>query len=240
MSDFVTLLHQSPLVGDFGPQYHEFHGDQWIKEPWNAFSSLFFLVPVFYWVWKLKGQYRRHAAITIALPFLFLNGMGSTIYHAFRAHSFWLYLDFMPAMILMVLLAVYFWNKIIGNWWISSGIVVALTVGRILLFYVLKDHVDKSVAISIGYFITGFMILVPLLFMLIRTQWFKWHLIALTFLFLGAALFFRNLDYPTPNPFPEFLPQGTHFLWHVVSAFAVFSLGWYLFHIRERELEEIK
>ena len=76
------------FIRDSGPFYHEFHADAFIKEPWNAYSSLFFLVPVIFWVWKLRGQYRENLIITLMLPLLFLNGIGSTLYHAFRAADF--------------------------------------------------------------------------------------------------------------------------------------------------------
>ena len=240
LTDFVTLLHYSPVVNDGGPIYHEFHEHDWIKEPWNAFSSLFFLVPVFYWIWKLRGQYKRHIIITAILPLLFLNGVGSTMYHAFRAHQFWLTLDFLPALVMMLVLGTYFWTKITGTW--KKGIlVIPISIGLITaLFYAMREGVidipDNS-APNIIYTINGLNFIgIPVFILLRRTNFYKWHLMAWTAVFLIGAVTFRSLDYPTDNPFPDLMPQGTHFLWHVISAFAVFSLGWYLYHLREFEL----
>ena len=57
---FISIIVDArEMIQDSGPWYHEFHGEANIKEPWNAFSSLFFLVPVFYWVWRLHGEYRK-------------------------------------------------------------------------------------------------------------------------------------------------------------------------------------
>ena len=99
-------------IYDSGPLYHEFQFDSWIREPWNAFSSLFFLVPVIFWLWRLRGQYRRYPMIIIFLPFLFLNGIGSSLYHAFRSSDLALMLDWMPAFIMNLLLSL---NEIQGT-----------------------------------------------------------------------------------------------------------------------------
>jgi hypothetical protein len=52
-------------IHDSGPLYHEFHADSLIKEPWNAISSLFFLAPVIFWLWKLRGRARGIAALAL-------------------------------------------------------------------------------------------------------------------------------------------------------------------------------
>lgn len=236
----TTLLHRHPAVLDRGPNYHEFHANWFIKEPWNAFSSLFFLVPVFYWVWKLRGQYKEHMIITALLPLLFLNGLGSTLYHAFRASNFWLMLDALPAAIMMLILGVYFWTRVTGSW--KKGIlIIPIAFGLIFGFFGLADagvlHIDRDAGANFIYTLNGLSLLgAPIGIIMYRTHFYKWHLMALTALFLIGAVIFRSLDYPHDNPFPDLMPQGTHFLWHVVSAFAVFSLGWYLYYLKGLDL----
>ncbi len=230
-----TLTNPRDFILDSGPLYHEFHFDSWIKEPWNAYSSLFFLIPVLFWLWKLRGQYRKYSMITILLPLLFLNALGSTIYHAFRASDLALMLDWMPAMVMNLILCWYFWNKLIKKPLISGVIVLTFfMLSGFIMSYFGATLGDR--AINLSYLLIGIGFIIPMMTFLINTRFYKWHLLAMTFLFLGIALLFRILDYPTPNPFPELLPQGTHFLWHIVSALAVFSLGFYFKAIRDKNL----
>lgn len=231
------LSHIDPqeYIQDSGPMYHEFHADAWIHEPWNAFSSLFFLVPVIFWVWKLRGQYMRYPMITIFLPFLFLNGIGSTVYHAFRASDIALLLDWLPAFIMNLILCWYMWNKVLRKPFLSGLVVLGFITAT---FFTMAMHAPGmgDLAANLAYLMIGLCLLTPSFIYLYRTRFYKWHLLILTFVALGLALLFRSLDYPTPNPFPEILPQGTHFLWHMVSALAVFSLGFYFKAVRDREL----
>ena len=221
------------LILDSGPHYHEYEPGLFIKEPWNAASSVFFLVPVFYWVWKLRGRYKEHAHITFMLPFLFLNGIGSTMFHALRGYDEWLFLDFAPAALMSLFVAGYLWNKLIRKVWLTVVVLIALNALRVL-FFVGIELKDDLVA-NVNYLITGIMFLIPIIVILVRTKGYKWHLVVLTALFLGGALLFRYLDHPRPNLIE---PMGTHFLWHVTSALAVFSLGWYLFRIRHINISE--
>ena len=97
---------------------------------------------------------------------------------------------------------------------------------------VLSQHTGLS-GPSIGYFFTGAAFLVPVIIDLKRNHWKYVRLYLLSLFFLVLALLFRILDYPTPNPFP-WLPQGTHFLWHITSSLAVFTLGFYIYNTTDR------
>ncbi|MBN2747790.1 MAG: hypothetical protein JXR34_13770, partial [Bacteroidales bacterium] len=170
-----TILNPRDFIYDSGPLYHEFHFDSWIKEPWNAYSSLFFLLPVLFWLWKLRGQYLKYPMITILLPLLFLNAIGSTVYHAFRASNLALMLDWMPAMIMNTILCWYFWNKIIKKPLISGGIV--------LTFFMLSGFIMSNFAATLGdrainlsYLLIGLGFLIPMLIFLFNTRFYKWHL----------------------------------------------------------------
>jgi len=218
-------------IHDSGPLYHEFHPDSLIKEPWNAISSLFFLVPDIFWLWKLRGQYRKYLMITLLLPLLFLNGIGSTLYHAFRSSQLALLLDWMPAFIMNLLLAWYMWKKVMNRPVISIFVVLGFYLLAILSVFSMATYF-KEMSANIGYLFIGLSFLLPSMIFLWRTNFYKWYLLLISFVLLGTALLFRSLDYPTPNPFPELLPQGTHFLWHITSALAVFSLGYYLMFIQ--------
>lgn len=232
-------INPRDFILDSGPLYHEFHTDALVKEPWNAFSSLFFLVPVAFWIWRLRGVYMQYPMITILLPLLFLNGIGSTIYHAFRAYEWALLLDWLPAFIMNLILATYMWKLVVKRFWLAIILVIAFYGLAIFSVFSLREQIQEMAA-NIGYFFIGMSILIPSFIYLYRTHFYKWYLLIGTFVFLGLALLFRSLDYPTPNPFPELLPQGTHFLWHMVSALAVFTMGYYFYFIRNKERMKAK
>ncbi|EMR01263.1 hypothetical protein [Cesiribacter andamanensis] len=101
---------QAPLLlpADGGPVYAETDLSRPLVEPWNAVSSLAILLPAVYWALRLRGQYRQHPFLALCLPLLFLGGLGSTLYHAFRSHRLWLMLDITPTALLTLLLALFF------------------------------------------------------------------------------------------------------------------------------------
>lgn len=217
--------------------YHEFHPDALIKQPWNAFSSLVFFVPVIYWLWNLRGHYREHPVLTSILPLLFLNGLGSTLFHARNGGFVFMMLDVIPPLLMMMYLSIYFWKVSIGSWYKGIFIILGFIALNVLNMN-WHNHIGNiSRGINVFYAINGMMILLPVIFVLKNQNWSGWKLIVTAFSLIGIALLFRTLDYPNPNPLPEILPQGTHFLWHIFSAMAVFPLGYFLKGIRKTKPE---
>jgi hypothetical protein len=175
----------------------------------------------------LRGKYRTYGIITALLPLLFLNGLGSTLFHAFRASNWFLLMDWLPAALMTLILSIYFWHRITQKVWKAIGVVGGFYTLAFTMVKVLSQQTGLS-GPSIGYFFTGAAFLVPVIIDLKRNQWKHVGLYLLSLFCLVLALLFRILDYPTPNPF-AWLPQGTHFLWHVTSSLAVFSLGFYIY-----------
>ncbi len=229
------MLQSNPLIQDSGPIYHEFIADAIVKEPWNAYSSLFFLVPVIFWIFKLRGQYRENWVIVLTLPFLMLNGIGSTFYHAYRAYNFFLFLDFMPAIVICIIVATYFWTKILGKWYWGLLIILSAYFIAGLAINLLAPIFGRAAG-NMGYLIIGIAFLLPAILLLFKTNYYRWELILISIFLLALAITFRSLDYPTPNPLPNLLPQGTHFLWHIFSALSVFSLGYYIYFLNRRNI----
>jgi len=227
MIDSLELIHRKQQIFDHGPMYNEFVHGTLIHEPWNAYSSLCFFIPVIFWLIYLHGKYRTYGIITTLLPLLFLNGLGSTLFHAFRASNWFLLLDWLPAALMTFILSIYFWHRITQKVWKAIGVVLGFYTLAFTMVKVLSQQTGLS-GPSIGYFFTGAAFLVPVVIDLKRNQWKHAGLYLLSLLFLLLALLFRILDYPTPNPF-TWLPQGTHFLWHVTSSLAVFTLGFYIY-----------
>ena len=233
MIDSLELAKRQAVIFDHGPMYNEFVHDAVIHEPWNAYSSLFFFIPVIFWLVYLRGKYRTYGIITALLPVLFLNGLGSTLFHAFRASNWFLLLDWLPAALMTLMLSIFFWYRITQTVWKAIGVVCGFYALAFTMVKVLSQQTGLS-GPSIGYFFTGAAFLVPVVIDLKRNQWKHAGLYVVSLFFLVLALLFRILDYPTPNPFP-WLPQGTHFLWHVTSSLAVFTLGFYIYKTTDEE-----
>lgn len=233
----VILQQRNPFITDHGPMYHEFHADAFIKEPWNAYSSLFFLVPVFFWAIKLWGHYRENLIIVLILPLLLLNGIGSTFYHAFRSSNVFLVMDFAPAMLMSLIIGTYLWTKVFGKWYWGLLIIIAA-------FFISRSvsgtfaHWLGISRINFSYIINGTTFLLPAIIILFKSNFYKWAYVLISILLLSGAIIFRSLDYPTPNPFPGILPQGTHFLWHICTALAVFSMGYYFYYFKDIKFQK--
>jgi len=209
---------------DGGPVYFETDLGHFIVEPWNAFSSLTFLIPVIYLLFKLRGQYRNYTFLLFwAAPLMALGGIGSTIYHAFRASRFFLFMDFVPIAFLTISISIYFWLKILPKWWYVL-IIIAASVG---IRFLMWGFFSGSGSINASYFLTGLMIFLPAIIFLFRTNFFEFRHLLYSAIFLVLALFFRYADdWQTP-----LLPNGTHWLWHVSTSIGAVAMANYLVKI---------
>lgn len=222
-------VHQEVVrvLMDGGPLYHETNLHHFIVEPWNAYSSLAFLVPAIYWLIKLRGQYRDYQFLMYCIPFLILGGLGSTFYHAFRSSVFFLVMDVLPISILTLSVGIYFWYKILPQRW-HVLIIIATFLGlRILTF----TYFEGQMGINLSYFVTGVMMFTPGLILLIRTDFYYYQHLILSVILFAIGLSFRKLDTMLGNYFP----MGTHWLWHIFTAAAVMPLSFYLEKIRAFE-----
>ncbi|MFP4471212.1 MAG: hypothetical protein ACLFPE_11035 [Bacteroidales bacterium] len=210
---------------DGGPMYFETDFDQWIVEPWNAFSSLTFLIPVIYLFIALRGQYKQYGFLLFwASPLMVIGGTGSTIYHAFRESRFFLFMDFVPIALLTLSISIYLWLKILTKWWYIFGIVALFIAMRFAAFH----YLSGSATINASYFITGVMIFLPALILLIKSNFYKVWLLVCSILFFGLALLFRYADdWQTP-----LLPIGTHWLWHIFTSAGALVMAMYLVKIK--------
>lgn len=219
----TMLAAAGALPPDGGPVYRETDMDQWIVEPWNALSSLLILLPAVYWALKLRGQYREYPFITFCIPLLFLGGLGSTLYHAFRSSRLLLLLDVTPTAILTLALAIYFWAKVLPRWWWA----VLIVGGSLLVRVWLWNTLPAQAGVNASYAISGSIIFIPTLLLLYKTHLEASQYIFISVLFFSLSLFFRYTD--RWQEFP--LPMGTHFLWHICSGIGAFFLAEYLYKL---------
>jgi len=219
-------------LADGGPVYMETHPERWIVEPWNAITSLLILIPAFYWLIKVYNEHKRsgnvkHNSPVLLYVVIFLvitGGIGSTLFHAFRAYPFFLFMDVLPSAILTVTLAIYFWIKVLPKWWYVFFIYLPLFGLRFLFWNKLPDFL----AINLSYFLTGFTVGLPLIIYQFKTGFRGWVDVAAAIGLFGLALLFRQLD---SVEFP-YLYMGTHFLWHTFAAIGAYFILKYLYNIR--------
>jgi hemolysin III len=216
---------------DGGPQYTETDLSHFIAEPWNAVSSLLFLVPAFYWLWKIRGRIKENYFIAFCVPLLVLGGLGSTFFHAFRSSYLLLLMDFLPIAVLTFAVSIYMWKRVLGSWPLTALITLTGLSLRLFLFNFVK--VSHHTAINISYVISGMMILIPALIVMWRTRFYRISSIILTVVSFAIALFFREVD--ARGLFP--LPMGTHFLWHAFCAAGAHWLADYIYSISSMNIE---
>ncbi|WP_420385516.1 ceramidase domain-containing protein [Roseivirga sp.] len=218
-------------ITDGGPWYAETHiTDNLIVEPWNAFSSLAIAAPAVYFLWKIRKQPNDYAFLLVCIPFLLLNGIGSTLFHGLRTSRIFLLMDFMPALALTLLISVYFWAKALPKWWMG---VLAVAPVMLMRFGVI-DLIPGQRGINTSYMISGIAFLVPL-FLILKKYDFKktLNIVGGTICFI-LAIWFRQID----KLAVDLIPFGTHFLWHIFSGIGAFLLADYLYFMRTTELEE--
>lgn len=197
-------------LADGGPRYAEYHPDLVIVEPWNAISSMFMMLPAIIFFFRFKNQLREFGFLSFAIAMIFLGGLGSTMFHAFRMSTVFLMLDVVPSALLTLALAIYFWLKVLPRWWMVFLVFVPVFGLRVLFFRELPQHLS----INVSYAISGLLVIVPLVMILYKTNFRHWTWVLWMITSFGIALLFRQLD-AHPQPW---LPQGTHFLWHLFTS----------------------
>lgn len=215
-------------LADGGPVYTETDMNRFIVEPWNAISSLCIVIPAIIWLVYIRKNPADHKFMLFCIPLMIIGGLGSTFFHAFRSSGFFLVMDVLPSAILSLAISIFFWFKVLKKWWYVIGIVILFLLPR----WILWGRLPVTTAINVSYAITGVVAALPMVIILFRTSFYHWIYVALTIAFFILALIFREQD-PYPN---TFLPQGTHFLWHIFTGFGAFTVLAYLYGFRKREL----
>lgn len=211
------------FVPDNGPVYRETTDlSLLIVEPWNAWSSLTFLIPVLIFLWQLRGRYSEYGFIVwFCCPLLVLGGLGSTFFHAFRASSLLLLMDAIPIIVLVLGISIWMWLKVLPKK-IQLVWVLLIFFGLTFLSGMFLEGQDR---ISAGYFFRGWMLLLPCYLFIRKTHFQNASGLFIAIAFFCLALLFRFLDEKIEL---GFMPWGTHWLWHVSTAFGTYFLGEYL------------
>lgn len=215
------LLRVRPPDG--GPVYTETQGnlDQLIVEPFNGLSAMLFLVIATVFSRRIAGAWQQHRFITYALPLLLIGGAGGTLYHLFRAERVFLFMDWMPILVLTLSASVYFIHKLTGTWERTLLLMLAV-LGLMALSMVSfrREWIPRHLMITANYALMAITVTAPLLLYVLKRHWAhgRWFFAALGA--FGAALLFRYLD-GTPYTLPGI---GTHWLWHCFGALATYCV----------------
>lgn len=219
----LALNEALRLAADGGPVYKETDLSRFPVEPFNTFSNLVFLLIIVYFSFKVYRDPKRHYFLAWSLPVLFLGFIGGTVYHASRSHPVWLYLDWVPIILLCMAASFYFIFKInkpllyrIG----IIGLVVLISIGGRRL------PVPPSYKESLGYLATAAALLLPMAWYIISTRGRHVGLIIAALGSFTLAIFFRMLDRFVET---EVLFMGTHWLWHLFGGISVFFLMSYIY-----------
>lgn len=223
MTNEWTLKHTT--LPDGGSMYAETNINNFIAEPWNALSSLVFLIPAIYWAMKIRNNFREHLFTFFCIPFLILGGIGSALFHAFRSSEMLLWMDILPILILTLSVGVHFWKKVIQCNWRTFFITAAVIVTKIMITKI--NYFPHHTASNISYLITGIFIFLPTIIILIRTGFYKFRSLLLAIVWLSLGLLFRETD-TWGLPYFE---MGTHFLWHIATAVGSYFLAGYIFYL---------
>lgn len=232
----MTLLFQ-PLP-DGGPLYAETNMHSFIAEPFNAISSLAYLIPAIFWMLRVKSSMKDFPFLVSCLPFLVAGGIGSTLYHAFRTSPYLLMMDVLPIAIVTLMVSIYFWIKVLNKWWQVFFILVPFMFSRFFIFRFISSgeipelQVDRQTAINISYFISGVMIFLPAMILIFRKKFLhSFPLVASCLLFILGLTFRETDSWQIAS-----MPMGTHWLWHVSTAAGCWFLGEYLYLLRRDEV----
>jgi hypothetical protein len=217
-------------IVDGGTWYAETHiTDQIIVEPWNAFSSLAIAAPAVYFFWKIRKTPKQFPFLLFCIPILFLNGIGSTLFHGLRTSSIFLMMDYLPALALTFSITLYLWYKVLPKWWMVIFIVAPVFILRILAL----NYFSGNFGLNISYIIGGIAFLLPFILILRKHQFKKAINIITAVACFVLAIYFRGAD----KEFTHILVFGTHFLWHIFTGIGAYFLADYLYFLRKKEID---
>jgi len=209
------------LFAAAGPWYFEHSETTLLIEPWNSISSLAFWIPAIYWIYRLRNEPKKYAFILSCMPLLFMGGLGSALFHGFRSPEWFLLMDVLPIALLVLAITGFLWKLVLIRWVPTILVVLSFTGLRFGVFALIPGNL----AVNISYFISGVMIFLPAIYWLIQNKWKGAQYFLLAVVFMGISLFFRTYDFYFGE---NYLPMGSHFLWHLFSGMGALPLGAFL------------
>ncbi len=221
----------SQRLADGGPRYTETNLSAFIAEPWNAASAGLFIVIVVYWLVRLWGRFTHYPFLTACLPILLAGGIGGTLYHALRTSRVFFLMDVIPISLLCLAVSIYLCLrlKLKFSYVLAIGVLVA---GLLALRGWVFRQMAPFLAINLNYGVLALLMMMPVVLVLVRTQFRHAGWVASALSFFIIAWVCRLIDYIRP----PVIPMGTHWLWHTFGALATYCISEYLYLIEGRSL----
>lgn len=216
-----ALLNLISFPNDTGPIYQETIAGRFPVEPFNTYSNFLFLAIIIYFSLKVYRDYPRQIFLAYSLPVLFIGFIGGTIYHATRSHEIWLFMDWVPILLLCLAVSVYFIVRLRLRKR-KKSLLIAIVL--LLVFGIRLIPFPENIEISANYIGTAIGLLLPIFVYIFTTHFYHSGYILLAILSFGLAITFRLMD-----RFVVFLPMGTHWLWHTFGAISVFFIMSYIY-----------
>jgi hypothetical protein len=197
---------------DGGLWYAETDPTHLIVEPFNAFSAFLFVMMAVWWLFKLRGKFIERTFLYICSIILLIGAVGGSIYHAFRYATFFIYMDWLPILILCLMASTYFLFHILKNIWWALLIMLVIIVIQVAVWN--SGNTTGHNNININYALMAATVLVPIFLFLRKKKFKNGNLVIGALVAFLCALFFRVVDAD------RWLSMGTHFLWHLFGAIA--------------------
>lgn len=220
MNPFEKVLR---LAADGGPVYKETDLSRFPVEPFNTFSNLVFLAIILYFAFRVYKAPSKHYFLALSIPVLFLGFIGGTVYHATRSSPIWLYLDWVPIVLLCMAASIYFIFRMDRSLFFKIGIIALVAFISIAVRRLSVPGISKD---TMGYLATAAALLLPMAWYIISTGGRNVQYIFAALASFTLAIFFRFLDRYVDA---EMLFMGTHWLWHLFGGIAVFFLMSYIY-----------
>lgn len=214
---------------DWGPLYIETDYTRFPVEPWNTGSNIIFLALCIYCIYRTHLNYKRYPFVVFCLPFLITGTTGGILYHMTRSHPVWLFMDFLPIFLLCLFASVYLWSTILKELtpikpvWLG-GICIALTL--LWLSSLMRGPA------TLRYMTLGANVSLPFLVYILMVDRERWYLVLSGIIAFVIAAFFRWFD---QHGAIEYLPMGSHFLWHVFGGISTWLLFCYFLRLEEKK-----
>jgi hemolysin III len=215
---------------DGGLWYSETNPTHTIMEPFNAASALVFVGIALWWLIQLRGQFAQRTFLYVCAVILLVGAVGGSIYHAFRYSAIFIYMDWVPILVLCLMASTYFLFRLMASikW-------ALLIIGLIMLIQVViwnYGNVNGHYNINTNYALMAATVLGPILLYLRKQKFRHGHLVVGAFSAFLFALLFRIVDYD------KWLSIGTHFLWHLFGALTCHLLFLYVYYADEPKAEK--
>lgn len=209
------------VIVDGGPIYTETDTSRFVAEPFNAASAFLFFLMAASWGWKLRKRYREYPFLASCVAVLAIGGVGGTLFHGLRTSPLFYLMDVVPIGFLAASVGLYFWKSALHSWWAPPLALAPFLLVRHVLGRLFTGHT----LINISYGVLACLVVVPILVCLSQRKWREFRIVAISVGLFAGAIFFRMID----TRVGAYLPMGTHWLWHTLSAIAVQFLALFIF-----------